>query len=145
MASPAWGGRRKIDVLRDAVQAVCAPRDRLVTFSSRAADVMAIGEPDGGTALHLGLAHIEPWRPSHTLVISDGQPDNEGAALAQADQITGIIDVLYVGPDSDRAAMDFMRRLARVGCGTMHAADIAQKSVAALTGGMRLLLSRSRG
>jgi hypothetical protein len=140
MSSAAWGGRRKIDVLREAVNAVRASSDRLVTFSSGSTEVSAIGEPDGSTALHLGLGHIEPWRPSHTLVISDGQPDNEGAALAAAERLTGIIDVLYVGPDGDRAAMDFMRRLARAGCGRMQAADIAKQSPTAIAGNMRLML-----
>lgn len=140
MGSPAWGGRRKIDILRDAVGTVRAPTDRLVIFSSRAAEVTTIGEPDGGTALHLGLAHIEPWCPSHTLVISDGQPDNEAAAIAQAERLVGIIDVLYVGPDCDKAAMDFMRRLARIGCGRMQSADIAKQPVTAIAGSLRLML-----
>jgi len=35
--------------------------------------------------------------------------------LAAAEKVPGIIDVLYIGPDDDQAAIEFMRRLARLG------------------------------
>jgi hypothetical protein len=100
-------------------------------------------EPNGGTALHLALACAVGYQPGVTLVISDGQPDNEQHALAQAEQLSGRIDTLYIGPDGDRAAMDFMRRLARVGCGRDMRADL-ERPQPRLGATIRQLLLSSR-
>lgn len=127
MASPAWSGRSKAEVLGEAVADLMTarPAPHLIAFSSTFHDgVMVLPSPSGGTALHLALACAVRYRPGATLVISDGQPDSEGHALAQAECLTGRIDTLYIGPDSDRAAMDFMRRLARAGCGRDMRADL---------------------
>jgi hypothetical protein len=147
MAAAAWGGRRKIDILRDAVRDLMSTdAPRLVTFAATAAALpadaasTAIPEPAGGTALHRGIDAVSDLRPARTLVISDGQPDDEGRALAAAALLTGTIDVLYVGPDSDAAAIAFMARLARSGSGTMHKHDLMRSGSAALASVARRIM-----
>ena len=60
------------------------------------------------------------------MVISDGQPDDPARALAIARKFRGAIDVLYVGPDSDAAAIAFMRQLAAAAGGEVIVNDISQ-------------------
>lgn len=124
MAEPADGGRRKIDVLREALQS--AGDARLVAFSTHPRDVRErLPEPDGGTALHLALAHVAGAR--RLLVISDGHPDDARLALTAADRLGDVrIDVVYCGPEHDLTGMDFMRRLARGGGGAHHV-DIGRR------------------
>lgn len=115
------GAVRKIDVLSGALTTV-PPTVAIVAFSSFATDIAAgspLPSPAGSTALHLALTHIASRDPSHVLVISDGHPDDERAALAAADRLDAKIDVIYCGPDHDRAGLAFMQRLARGG-GKVH-------------------------
>ena len=74
----------------------------------------------GSTALHLAIDAATKHSPVRTIVISDGEPDNEAAALAAADKLTGIIDVVYVGSPSNTRARAFLESLARAGAGTYH-------------------------
>ncbi|MEW5425090.1 hypothetical protein [Amorphus sp. 3PC139-8] len=145
MQAPAWGGRAKIEILREAIAAIMGEGGRrLITFSSRpTVDAPGIGPAGGGTDLAAALAACRELGPSHTLVVSDGQPDSSTAALAEAERLPGIIDVLYIGPDSDRAAMDFMRQLARTGMGACRSADIARTQVA-LAREIRLMIEHHR-
>lgn len=112
------GARRKIDALREAVATLVEeiPEARLLAFSDRAREVESarlLPSPDGGTALHLALRAASAHRPTRTLVVSDGHPDDPEAALVAAAGLTGRIDVVYCGPDGDREAIAFLARLAR--------------------------------
>lgn len=71
------------------------------------------------------------------VVISDGQPDNEDTALAEARQFRGRIDVVYVGPEGGYGS-GFMQRLAAIGRGQSVTAAHAQKLAPTIE---RLLLS----
>lgn len=135
MESIAWGQRRKIDVLREAVEAAQERQPaRLIAFSAQPREVQRIPEPESSTNLTAALQAALRYNPGVTLVISDGQPDNERSALAIAAQFRGVIDVLYVGPDMDRAAIGFMRRLAAAAGGEMVSNDISSQA-----GAQRLL------
>lgn len=120
------GGARKIDILRDALNAL--PNDcRLVSFASMPRDVASAADlpvPAGGTALDRALDHAAKYRPRRTIVISDGEPDNEADAEAAAQRLSGTIDVIYCGPDSNRRAIDFLRRLARGTGGSVIVHDL---------------------
>ena len=72
------------------------------------------------TNLALALQYLAQHRPLKTIVISDGMPDDEEAALHAANQITGTIDVIYCGPDGHDSALDFMRRLTKLGGGVVE-------------------------
>lgn len=114
------GSRRRIDHLREALEQVVQPEHILVAFSSSAQTLGCpadLPHPSGGTALELGLAEALRHNPAGTLIISDGEPTNPEAALRMADALPGTIDVIYCGDESNREAVEFMRRLARIGCG----------------------------
>jgi len=125
MAESAGEGIRKIDVLRDAL--AMADGATLIAFSSIPRLVPGAAElpaPHGGTALHLALDMAAPCQPQRTLVISDGCPDSKDLAFAAAARLSGVIDVIYCGPDTDFEARAFMIALARAGCGRYAAHDI---------------------
>jgi hypothetical protein len=143
MESPAWGGRSKHTVLRDAIAATMRPEHELIAFNdagvllSSAAD---LPPPRGNTALHLALHAAIARDPGRILVVSDGEPDDEKAALAAAAKFPGVIDVLYIGPDANTAAMRFLRALAKTGHGQYHGSDIARAGQPALAHTMHQLL-----
>ena len=127
MGSSAWGDQRKIDVLREAVAGARQQRDaRLFAFSGSVREVTTIPEPENNTNLAGALEHVLPLDPGAVLVISDGQPDNAERALAVAARFRGAIDVLYVGPESDHAAIAFMRRLAGAAGGDVQMHDMGK-------------------
>ncbi len=130
MESPAWSDRRKIDVLREAVDEVMLRSDcRLIAFSREAREVKRIPDAtEANTNLVAALEAARVFDPGQTLVISDGQPDNEAAALALARQFRGAIDVLYIGPDTDRAAISFMQKLAAAADGAVSINDLKSES-----------------
>jgi len=134
------GSRPKIDVLREAATDLRkAYSCRLITFSDVAVvDAETIGPPSGSTALHLALDAAIALRPCNTLVISDGEPNDAALALACAEKLSGLINTLYIGSESNRSAIEFMQALARRGCGEYR--HNALRSVPVLTNDMRLLL-----
>lgn len=143
MAEPA-GAARKIDILRDALAA--APPARLVAFSDAPREIQdaeQLPRPEGCTALDLALNYVTGLRPGRTLVISDGEPDNEERALAAAEKVPGPIDVIYCGREDNARARAFMARLARVGLGRYEAHDIGKRP-AALAPAVRALLGSGR-
>lgn len=136
------GARTKFELLRAALAAAYRPGIRLVAFSSTPTPCdspAALPDPAGSTALHLALSAAATLRPRRTLVISDGQPDNRAAALEAARELPGLIDVLFVGPDSDKDAIAFMRQLASIGGGRVVVRDI-KRTPDALPGVIRTLL-----
>ncbi len=119
------GGRRKVDILEAALMQIDLHAWRVIAFSDRALETKVIPVPSGSTdmAQAIDLA-IAVSRPRQTLVISDGLPDSEVAALASANRLSGTISTLYVGSDRDKKAIEFMARLARLGCGKAHAQNL---------------------
>lgn len=130
MAEVARGAERKIDMLRSALASVAAgsPGLRCIMFGGHTAwaspaDVGA-WQASGSTPLHAALDLANTLSPRQTLVITDGHPDDADAALAVARQLSGRIDVLFIGPTSDHVGQEFCRRLARIGVGTMRTFDL---------------------
>lgn len=113
MAEPAGPSRRKLDVLAEAISDLPYA---VIEFNSsvhrRATGQAVVLEPRGGTALHLALDEAAKDRPAKTIVISDGEPDSEESALRAAESLTGVIDVIYCGPDGG-PGLAFLGRLAR--------------------------------
>jgi Mg-chelatase subunit ChlD len=128
MEDAAWGGERKIDLLRKAVAAARAKsKCRLIVFSNDAYEAQEIPEPEANTNLVSGLLAAKRHDPGTTLVISDGRPDNPEKTLQLARQFRGVIDVLYIGPEGDIDAINFMRRLAAAANGEVTINDISGK------------------
>jgi hypothetical protein len=141
----AAGGRTKAAILREALDSVWpdCPGAVLIAFGSTAQAVGSPSElpsPAGGTALHLALEAATAHRPRRSVVISDGRPDSEDAALDAAAGLPGLIDVIYCGPDSDATALDFMRRLARTGGGRVVIRDVVRMARPALGPAVREML-----
>lgn len=127
MGGPAWGGQRKIDVLRQAVAgAMQQTGAQLVAFSAAPRNVSSVPEPESNTDLAAALRHVKDMNPGVTLIISDGLPDNEAAALAVARTFRGAIDVLYIGPETNHAAIAFMKKLSAAADGTVRTHDVAR-------------------
>jgi len=117
----------KIDVLRKAVDRDVMPNEVILTFSSnclRIPNFQSIPNPSGSTDLEAGLIVGKTHTPSHTLVVSDGIPDDETAALSVAANYPGIINTLYIGPEDNSDAIAFMKKLARIGRGKSQVCDI---------------------
>ena len=118
------GGRSKISILRDAMRGV-PPETQVIAFATGAVALTAsqpLPDPGGGTALHTALIRAKAADPTHVLVVSDGHPDDPGAALTAADDLGADvrIDIIYCGPDNDAKGIAFMRRLARGGGSAHH-------------------------
>ena len=117
------GASRKIQILQDALAVTMPmlPGARLWAFSAVAREVTpeTLPNPSGGTALDRAFDAVSALRPAKTVVISDGQPNDAAAALVAAKGVTGVIDVIYCGPDGDMEAIAFMRALAKQGLGTV--------------------------
>lgn len=117
MEQPA-GEVRRVDRLRDALEGLSGVR--LVAFASAPVELRSAADlpaPAGGTALHLAIDMAAGMRPARTVVVSDGEPDDEEAAIAAADRLPGRIDVIYCGPEGNARARAFLMRLARTGGG----------------------------
>ena len=90
-------------------------RIAVISFSTTALFCPA-GTPaylGGGTNLAgaLEFVQIADGVVDRFIVISDGQPDNEGKALKVAAQFTTTIDTIFIGAPGSAGA-DFLRRLA---------------------------------
>ena len=114
------GRKRRIDILKEAISCIGWQDYQLVCFNFKVVpiqDVRDICEPCGGTALHRAIDYAASLYPSQTLVISDGEPEDEYAAIKAAEKLSGTISTLYVGDDSNKEAIAFMSKLAKLGCG----------------------------
>ena len=132
MSMECKGKDRRIDVLRKAVEALEWQSYRLFTFDSFCVEIpnpSALWATGGGTALDLGLREIAKLNPSQTVIISDGEPNNEQDALIAAESLTGTISTIHIGDDRDKAAITFMRKLANLGCGNTYIQDLGRGHV----------------
>jgi hypothetical protein len=106
--------------MQEAISSIGWQDYQLVCFNFKVVpiqDVRDICEPFGGTALHRAIDYAASLYPSQTLVISDGEPEDEYAAIKSAEKLSGTISTLYVGDDSNKEAIAFMMKLAKLGCG----------------------------
>lgn len=116
MSEAAGPGKRRIDVLREALSLTLPDTGaRVIAFSStaRLVEGATLPDPSGGTALHRAISLAASLGMRRLLVMSDGQPDDAGAALLAAREFGGPVDVIYCGPDNDLTAKEFMARLAQ--------------------------------
>lgn len=84
----------------------------------------------GGTDLAgaLKFARVADVPPMRFIVISDGQPDDEQAALAEASKFTSRIDCIFVGPEDDyMGGRAFLDRLAKAHSGKSVTAKCAEQ------------------
>ncbi|WP_373545950.1 VWA domain-containing protein [Chamaesiphon sp.] len=130
------GRKRRIDILKEAISSIGWQDYQLVCFNFKVVpiqDVRDICEPCGGTALHRAIDYAASLYPSQTLVISDGEPEDEYAAIKSAEKLSGTISTLYVGDDSNREAIAFMSKLAKLGFGKPYVQSL-DKGFQAISG-----------
>ncbi len=114
----ARGGKSRYDVACEELSKLQAdnPGKILVISFSNSAQVCLSGIPyfeGGSTNLDGALIFAKQYDiPGTTFfVISDGQPDDQNAALEVASQYQAIINTIFVGPESDRRGREFLARL----------------------------------
>jgi hypothetical protein len=116
----------KFNLLKKALDTVLSSLNSqpiLIWFNSNATKVDNINAfpcPYGSTRLDKAIVLAEQHNPSKTIIISDGQPDDKKLALEKALELSGIIDVIYCGLETDTEAINFMNRLAASNAGHMH-------------------------
>ena len=138
------GRQGRVDVLQAALDEVHRASPAAIVIAYANLPELCSGplpSPSGGTALHLALDRAGAERPRQVIVITDGEPDDEEAALVAADRTSGLIDVIYCGDDSSRQAIDFCRRLARRGGGRYARHDMRCDGAARLVAREILLLT----
>ncbi len=126
------GGRSRYDVacaeLADLQQSLPG-KVAVIAFSSDVEFVPGGVPPylGGGTDLAgaLRFAHVADTPGMRFVVISDGQPDDSAAALAEARTYTSRIDTIYVGPEGQSGGRKFLEQLAKASGGQSVSADRA--------------------
>lgn len=101
------------------------PNARVFKFAMDVVEMTSFHNPHirGCTNLNVALQKASNLRPSKTVVISDGVPDDANSALQTADHMAGTIDALWTtvaGRSDAREARNFMQSLARRGRGQMR-------------------------
>jgi hypothetical protein len=147
MSMECKGETSRLDVLRKAVEGIDWQNYRLFTFDSVVAEIGSpsqLANSGGSTALHLALERIIPLQPSLTVVISDGEPNDEQGALEAAKRLTGTISTIHIGDDQDKVAIAFMRQLADLGCGSTYIQDLGRGYLELSATIDRLMLPQSK-
>jgi hypothetical protein len=112
----------------------------LIVFNSDAwviQNVNEIPQPAGCTALHDALSLAMQFNPKHSIIISDGSPDDSDGARYFHSLLPGSVSVHYAGYDypcgSEGYDYKFLKSLVR-GCGKMTAGQ-DKGSIAGAVGG----------
>jgi Mg-chelatase subunit ChlD len=87
----------------------------IIAFSSSVTEIREgarIPPPCGGTDLHLAIRLAATKKPARTVLISDGEPESQAAALHEARSLPGVLETIFVGDHNDRAAKTFMTEIA---------------------------------
>ncbi len=105
-------GRRKVDMLKDAVEAAASGIETYC-FSSSCVKTKIIPQPQGGTDLADAFCVLKNVAPAamHLILVSDGMPDNVENAIYHGKRLQCPINVIYIGVQGD-SGESFMRRLA---------------------------------
>ena len=134
-ATDSRGGHSRYDIAIEELQKLQAHmpgRIAVISFSSTVMFCPA-GTPTnlyGGTNLAgaLDFAKVADVPGMRFVVISDGIPDDERAALAVARRYKNRIDTVYVGPEGDdEGGAAFLRKLSAASGGVSVCADRAME------------------
>ena len=122
-------GERKIDALRKVVDGLRethpVPVAAFGCYGEPVTVVDRVPEPQGGTPLDLAIDFGREQGATHLIVVTDGEPNDEGAAFAAARAFGGQIDVFYVGNGNDSGSR-FAQQLARMTGGTCGVTDLGE-------------------
>ncbi len=122
-------GVKKIEHLRIAMKDLLTAHPDMIilgfgSYTKRINSVGALNENNlmGGTNLTAAIEEAALLRPSRTVIISDGLPDNESTAYDAIDNLTGQVDCVYCGPDG-HPAVAYLASLSRRGGGNQMTFD----------------------
>lgn len=73
------GSQPAVDIVREVLSNFTGAK--IYEFNSTCKLVKTLGEPRGGTTLHLAFIHLKNESINEFTLITDGEPDSEGAAL----------------------------------------------------------------
>lgn len=126
-------GKTKIEALRQVVSdATRSQRATLIAFGGRdggAYVVNSVPQAGGGTPLAEAIDLARTKEAGRCVVISDGMPDSQNAAMDAARAFGGQIDVVYVGDPSDDSIYGgsaFLKRLAESTGGSEFNGDLSK-------------------
>lgn len=98
--------------------------ERKFAFSSSCEEVQRVpAYASGGTAMHVAFETLKAAGVKHAVIITDGEPDNEAAALKAAAGLK--LDILYVGDQNPPP--EFLQDLANVTGGKFGAEVLEQQ------------------
>lgn len=126
MSSPMRNGKDRIAGLRETVDSIQSERRmQMIQFSGSVQVTEYVPDPNGGTPLAEAIDLARTNECSRAIVISDGEPNNENAAMDSAKRFGGRIDVVFVGdPGSHGEA--FLKRLAQSTGGESFTGDLTE-------------------
>lgn len=127
----ARGSRQRYDVACDELarlQSDMPGRVAVIGFSSQP-EFAPNGRPlfqraNTDLAAVLKFARVADTGDVRFVVISDGEPDDEREALSTAANYKGRIDCVYVGPEDNPRAREFLRKLASAHGGQQVATEM---------------------
>jgi hypothetical protein len=144
-------GKKRIQGLREVVVGLQAKKPTtLIAFGLRPFDetglekrdevgfVTEVPEAQGGTPLAQGIDFARSNGFGRAVVISDGEPNDDRAAMESAMAFGGRIDVIFVGDPGSRGSI-FLDQLAQATGGTRFEGDLSD--VKEITGAVAGLLN----
>jgi hypothetical protein len=137
MGEEAEPGRTKIDALREIVRGLNAPQIYAFSRVCRKVAREDIPDPSGGTALHVAFAKIKSHRIARAVLITDGIPDDEDAAIREAAGLS--LEIFYVGPAPKPPFLDRLTRAAKQGSAA-HMESLRSDGKKALSAKVQLML-----
>jgi len=143
MRDPIEGSFRRIDRLREIVATLHQKGAdfRQIVFSDSPHETTTVPEPQGGTNLSSAIAMALDNYATKIAVVSDGEPNSEEAAMAEARRAKDMgvmIDVMFCGQPGSRGEA-FLKELAQATGGTGETVDFSDEPDQ-LTGKTMLML-----
>ena len=113
---------------------------RRFAFASDCRSVTDLPRPSGTTDMAGAFAAVKRAGIRHAVLITDGEPDSEAAALREAKGLR--LDIFYVGPPPRPAFLD---QLAAATGGTSHSSTLNPRGVGRLTASVKQILALPPG
>lgn len=129
------GGPTKISELRKTVEHLKSinPDVPMGSFAGRGARMIGEGgipEPGGNTPMAEAISFAKNIGAEHLVLVSDGEANNEWAAMEAARSFGGPIDTFFIGPDFSRGA-EFLKEIARATGGNSNVTDLSEPKLLA--------------
>jgi hypothetical protein len=128
-------GKTRISALRDVVRTIQGDTPTpMIAFGGPYGEevrfVFDVPEPDGGTPLAQAIALAKRHGATRLVIISDGEPDNNDAAMREAEAFGGRIDVVFVGPEGSMGSF-FLDEMAQKTGGERFEGSLADQKLIA--------------